>query len=220
MIRDVLRTRGWLSLQARDVQDAVLALGREQNVEAGRTVFSVGDPAGGCYAILRGQVAVSIAPGVHGPNIAHIARPGTWYGEGAFISRGPRRVSLQAVVDSVLFHLPLDVMDRLAAEDPEWTRRFAQMLMVNLDLALHAIDDLLIEDPSRRIAAVLLRCLGDEPSGTLSIAQAELGRLSNTSRKVVNRVLRSFAERGWVRQSYGRIEVCDPSAMQGHVRGS
>ncbi|MGI1664235.1 Crp/Fnr family transcriptional regulator [Palleronia sp. KMU-117] len=107
-------------------------------------------------------------------------------------------------------------MDRLTADDPEWIRRFALILMSNVDLSLHAIDDLLIRNPSRRIAAVLVRCLGDEGGGTLSISQTELGRLSNTSRKVVNRTLDRYAELGWINQGYGRIEVADATALRFH----
>lgn len=220
MKRDILRNRGWLSLQPRAIQDAVLANGREQVFEPGTSVFSVGDPPGGCFALLQGQLAVSIAPNMRGPNLVHVARPGTWYGEGAYLTRGLRRVGLHPVVESTLFHLPLDAMDRLSAKDAEWTRRFAQMLMINLDLALHALDDLLIEDPSRRVAAVLVRCLGEEESGTLSISQAELGHLSNTSRKVVNRVLGSFVERGWLRQGYSKIEVTEVRALRDHAEST
>lgn len=220
MLRDVLRRQGWLSHQPQALQDAVLANGREQRFPAGSTVFSVGDPPGGCYAILQGHLAVSIAPNQNGPTLAHVARQGTWYGEGAFLTRGPRRITLQAVVDCVLFHLPLDAMDRLAAEDPEWIRRFALILMSNIDLAIHAIDDLLIRDPSRRIAAVLVRCLGEGCGGTLSISQTELGRLTNTSRKVVNQTLDRFAQLGWIEKGYGRIEVIDPLGLRDHAQDS
>lgn len=218
MQREILRTKGWLSFQPGEVQDAILDNGREQVFEAGKTIFAVGDPPGGCYALLQGQLAVSIAPSDRGPNIAHVASPGTWYGEGACLSRGPRRISLQPVIQSTVFHLPLSAMDRLIAEDAEWIRRFAQMLLVNLDLALHAVDDLLIEEPSRRVAAVLVRCLGSERPAELALAQSELGRLSNVSRKVVNRILGTFAERGWIRQGYGKIEVADISALRAHAQ--
>lgn len=216
MYRDVLRTRGWLSLQPLFVQDTILAHGRERRFSAGEVVFAVGDPPGGCYAIVSGQFAITIAPNANGPNLAHLAGTGRWYGEGGFFTRGPRRVGLQAVVESSLFHLPLTAMDQLAAEDAEWCRRFGMILMENLDLTLHVIDDLLLEDHSRRIAAVLARCLGEDEAGTLTIAQAELGRLSNVSRKVVNRILGEFAEKGWIAQRYGKIDVIDAHALRLH----
>ncbi|MDW4497422.1 Crp/Fnr family transcriptional regulator [Sulfitobacter sp. D35] len=214
MSRTLLRTNGWLAHQPVAVQDAVLGLGREQSFDVGEMVFSVGDPPGGCYAVLKGQIAVSISESPAGPKIAHLAQPGLWYGEGAFLSRSARIIGLQAVVPSVLFHLPLVAMDRLAAEDPEWIRRFSQMLLINTNLALRAVDDLLIADPSRRVAAVLIRCIGDgAPVGTIRLSQTELGQLSNVSRKLVNRCLGDFERKAWLQRGYNRIEVNDAPAL-------
>ena len=184
-------------------------------------MFSVGDPPGGCYAVLKGQLAVTVSESPVGPKLAHLAQPGLWYGEGAFISRGSRVVGLQAVVPSVLYHLPLAAMDRLAAEDPEWIRRFGQMLLANTNLALRAIDDLLITDPSRRVAAVIARCVGAETNaGTINISQSELGQLASVSRKLVNRFLGDFAERGWLEPGYNRIDMIKGAALAAYAHGS
>lgn len=209
MSREILRAHGWLSYQSRGIQDALLASGREQSFSPGTTIFSVGDPPGGCFALIRGQLTISIAPNSRGPSLAHVATPGAWYGEGAYLTRGERRVGLHVVIESRLFHVPLEAMDRLTAHDPEWMRRFGTILINNFHIALQALDDLLIEDASRRIAAVLARCLGSGAGRTLVLSQHELGLMSNASRKVVNQTLRSFAENGWLRPGYGRLEVLD-----------
>lgn len=213
MPHDILRNRGWLARQPAEFQEQVLALGRVRRFGRGAMVYSVGDPPGGIFGILQGVLAISIAPGATGPHLAHFARPGAWFGEGAFLTGEPRRIGLLALVDSVLFHLPLDAMERLADGDPETMRRFGQIAMGNIDLCLHAINDLLIADPVARIAATLLRCLGDEASGRVTISQAELGRLSNASRKVVNRALRALAGAGLVQVRYAEIAVLDPGAL-------
>jgi CRP-like cAMP-binding protein len=214
MRTDILKKTGWLASYAEPLQDHLLAKGHVQHVPAGSVIFEVGGPPGGCYAALSGQIAVTIAPNESGPNIAHLARPGHWYGEGAYFTGGARRVGVHAVSDCEVFHLPLPAMQKLSAEDPEWTRRFACCLMKNLDLALHAIDDLLITDPRRRIAATLVRCLGDEPAGTIKVSQTELGRLSNTSRKVVNRTLAEFEKQDWLSRHYGEIAVSSVKSLR------
>ena len=109
-------------------------------------------------------------------------------------------------------------MDRLAAEDPEWIRRFGVMLLGNTNLALRAIDDLLIADPSRRLAAVFARCVGAETdAGTLSISQTELGELSRVSRKLVNRFLGDFEQRGWLQRGYNRIDLINGAALAAYA---
>lgn len=214
MKTNILKHTGWLASYAQTFQDQLISSGFVQHFPAGSVIFEVGGPPGGCYAALTGQIAITIAPNESGPNIAHLARPGHWYGEGAFFTGGARRVGVQAVSDCDVFHLPLPAMQKLCAEDAEWTRRFACCLMKNLDLALHAIDDLLITDPRRRIAATLVRCLGDEPAGTIIISQTELGRLSNTSRKVVNRTLAEFEEEGWLSRKYGEIAASSVQSLR------
>jgi len=213
MTRHVLKQWGWLSHLPAELQDTVLSAGRERQFDRGSAVFAVGDPPGGAYAIVEGEVAITIAPGPAGPHLVHLARPGLWIGEGAFFTRQPRRVGLEALSKSTLFHLPLDAMDRLTHSDPEWMRRFGQMLMLNVDLALHTIDDLLIPDPTRRVIAALVRCLGDREGGKLAISQSELGRMTNVSRKVVNRVVGTLANAGLVQQGYGQIEVLSTKAL-------
>lgn len=211
---DVLRSQGWLSQQPEAFATAVLQQGHLRRFANGARVFSVGDPAGGAYAIVSGVVAISIAPGATGPHLVHYGSPGWWFGEGGFLTGRPRMLGVDAIGDCQLFHLPLEAMERLAARDPANIRRFGQIAMVNIGLALTVIDGLLEPDPARRIAASLCRCLGAAPSGSVRISQAELGQISNVSRKVVNRVLREFGQRGWLSVGYGRIEVREARALR------
>lgn len=217
---DILKSRGWLSRQPEAFQNDVLALGRVQRFRRGEMIYAVGDPPGGAYGILGGAISISIAPGAGGPHLVHQETPGWWFGEGCFLTGQPRRISLSAATDSVMFHLPLHAMERLAAEDPASTRRLAQIAMQNIDLCFRAIEDLLIPDPARRIAAVLLRCLGDDPRRTVRVSQAALGRISNTSRKVVNRTLGRFSADGLVRLGYAEIEILDIAALRRLAAGT
>ena len=75
-------------------------------------------------------------------------------------------------------------MERMAAEDSANIRRFAQIAINNIDLALHVISDLMIAQPERRIAAVLARTAGTQHEPVIRVSQAELGRLANASRKL------------------------------------
>lgn len=214
-----LRNFGWLSTLTRERQDAVLDAGRIQSYRRGTEIIRVGDPPGGPYAVLDGEIAVSIAPHLSGPVIVHLATPGWWIAEGAFLTRNERQLGLTAKQDSTLFYLPLDALERLAADDPEWIRLVGQMLMLNVGVTFRTIGDLLIPEPKRRVASTLLRCIGQESSGTVTVSQLELGHMTNTSRKVVNRVLADLAERGLVSQSYGRIEVISAAGLRAYADG-
>lgn len=208
----VLLQRGWLSRQPDDFQTAVLALGRIRTYARGETIYALGSEPGGTFAVLTAPIAVLIAPDASGPFLAHLARPGDWFGEGAFLTGEPRRVGLEALTDCSLFHLPLDAMERLAASDPAATRRFAQIAMMNIDLSLSVIGELMIPDVSRRLAAFLLRATASGLT-PLPLTQAQVARMANTSRKVVNSVLSRFAAEGWVETGYAAVMVKDPEAL-------
>lgn len=214
MAEQVLSRWGWLSGQPEDFRRRVFDQCLLQQVEARAPVYLQGDPPGGIYGLAAGTFAVSIAPGEGGPYLAHLGAVGTWIGEGPFLTGEPRRVELTAVTQCVVLNLPLHAMERMAAEDPMAIRRFAQIAINNLDLSLHVISDLMIANPERRIAAVLVRSAGAQREPVLRISQAELARLANASRKLVNKALHRFAESGWLEPGYNAIKIQDTQALK------
>lgn len=211
---DYLLRHGWLSGQSADLQDKVIARLCVQVFAAGTIVFTLGDPPGGVYAVVTGSLAVSIATGRSGPHFAHIAGAGSWFGEGAFMTRQPRRIGLETMSESVLAYLPLADMEQLAADDPEVLRAFGQIAIYNLGTCLLAVEDLLIVDPARRVAAVLWRSVGGRSGAEIPVTQAELGRLANTSRKRTLSAVKKLSALGLVRQGYHRIEVVEADRLR------
>jgi CRP-like cAMP-binding protein len=99
-------------------------------------------------------------------------------------------------------------------------RRFAQIAIGNLDLALGVVADLMIGQPERRIAAVLIRSAGLQDERTVRLSQAELGRLANVSRKLVNRALQRFAAASMVLPRYGAVQILDMQALKQFSAGA
>jgi CRP/FNR family cyclic AMP-dependent transcriptional regulator len=219
LAEQTLSRRGWLARQPESFQRLVLNDCLLQQLERGAPVYHLGDPPGGIYGIAAGSLAVSIAPGEVGPYLAHLATVGFWIGEGPFLTGEPRRVGLMAATDCVLMNLPLHSMEQMAADDPAAIRRFAQIAISNLDLALRVISDLMIGQPDRRIAAVLVRSAGEQHEPIVRVSQTELGRLANASRKLVNKALKRFAEAAWVAPHYGAIQIFDVQALKQFAAG-
>lgn len=65
----------------------------------------------------------------------------------------------------------------------------------------------------RRVALSLLEAAGED-DGTLRITQEELSRDASSAREAVTRMLRRFAEQGFVRLHRGRIELTDRAALR------
>jgi CRP/FNR family transcriptional regulator, cyclic AMP receptor protein len=71
----------------------------------------------------------------------------------------------------------------------------------------------MIAQPEQRIAAVLVRSVGPQQKPMVRVSQAELGRMANASRKLVNKALNNFAGLRWVEPGYNAITIHDVQAL-------
>ncbi len=212
----IVKANGWLSVQPPEIQNHVLGRSLMLRFDAGAVVYRMGDDPGGIYGLVSGSLTINCAPPDRTPQLLHIGYPGGWTGEGCFISRQPRRLDLRAHAESWLLHLPLDQMDQLADADPRFTISFAQILMGTVDTLVRIVSDLQHQAPARRIAAVIER--GACPvTGTLPLTQAEIGKMSCTSRRQVNAVLKQFSTRGWISTAYGGLRIVQPRALRAYI---
>ena len=100
----------------------------------------------------------------------------------------------------------------MAGRDPMATRRFTQIVMINLDIVMKAFYDMQEPDECRRIARALRRVAALENT-PIPLAQDALGMLSNASRKTVNAALKRFADAGWLKKAYRSITVTNLEAL-------
>jgi CRP/FNR family transcriptional regulator, cyclic AMP receptor protein len=75
----------------------------------------------------------------------------------------------------------------------------------------------ILQDLPGRLASALLR-LSDKPQGrTISITQQEISEMVGMTRESINKQLRAWATRGWVRLEHGAIVVLKPESLQALV---
>jgi CRP/FNR family transcriptional regulator, cyclic AMP receptor protein len=223
--RKIIIDNGWLSLTPPAFQGVVLDRCRLEEFKAGHCIFMVGDPPGGMYGLVSGGLGISIAPGERGPYFAHLAKPGTWFGENSAIAERPRRIGLTATRDALLLHLPLARINEIVAKDPASWRLFALVTSDHIDLAIGACDDLMLRDHVKRCIAVLLRLGGcrynsliDSPHDEIDVSQDEIATLANVARTTVGRVLRNLEKAGHIEQRYRRIGILAPNALRAMLR--
>ncbi|MCY1287016.1 Crp-like helix-turn-helix domain protein [compost metagenome] len=215
--RAILKSVGWLAGQPAAFQEQVLSRITLKLYAAGDVVYRLGGPLGGVYGLVSGSVVVTTAPPATSPRLFHYATPGSWIGEGCFLSRERRRVGMQAATDTCLAYLPLDAMDRIAAQDPVSIQRFAQILILNTDILVRAFYDIQNPDEQRRIASTLCR-IGGTNDMPIPLTQAELGLMSNSSRKQVNSALSRFEARGWITKGYRTVTLKNFAELQAFAR--
>src|SRR5208283_4325719 len=130
---DIVSRQGWLSFAPPPFRRIVLDRCKLQEFKAGATIYSVGDPPGGMYGLVRGSLAISIAPGERGPYVAHFAQPGTWFGEAAAFTEQPRRIGLAVARDTEVLHLPLFAIREIVSADPGAWRYFGLAAIAHND---------------------------------------------------------------------------------------
>ena len=217
----IVSRHGWLSFTPPPFRKVVLDRCKLQAFKAGATVYSVGDPPGGMYGLVRGNFALSIAPGERGPYIAHFARPGTWFGEAAAFTEQPRRIGLAVPRDSKVLHLPLPAIREIVAADPGAWRFFGLAAIAHNDVAIGGADDLLIRDHVKRSVAVLLRlggCRRETPQGgqpiEVDVSQEDFAAMTNTARTTAGTVLRKLEAEGCVEVAYRCVRILAPDRLR------
>ena len=217
----IVSREGWLSFTPPPFRQTVLERCKLQELKAGATIYSVGDPPGGMFGLVRGSFALSIAPGERGPYVAHFARPGTWFGEAAAFTEQPRRIGLAVTRNSKFLHLPLPAIREIVTADPGAWRFFGLAAIAHNDTAIGAADDLLIRDHVKRSVAVLLRlggCRYRTPSGSspieVDVSQEDFAVMTNLARTTAGTVLRTFEASGHIKVSYRRVSILAPDKLR------
>lgn len=214
----IMNDTGWLPRVPEGFRAEVLRRSILMHFSAGEVIYRVGDPPGGLYGLVSGTIGINMADAGALPRLVMLGIPGHWTGEGGFLTRTPRRIDLRAVVETNVFHLPLDVLDQMAARDPDVVHHIATLLVVSVEFLMRMVHDLQVPEVDRRIASVLHRTswIGEVP---IPLSQAELGVMANASRKQVNAALKRFTEAGWLQHSYRTITVTDVSALRRFAEG-
>ncbi|WP_313458804.1 Crp/Fnr family transcriptional regulator [Stenotrophomonas sp.] len=209
---DVVCRHGWLSQLPVSFQQQLLPHMRLHTYTAGQFIYRRGDPLGGIYGLVSGVVAVDIAPPGEECRLVQYGTPGSWTGEGCFLTRQPRRLDLRACGEVSVIHVPLAAMDELARGDAAVQGYIAQMLMSNVYVLMRIVHDLQIPQVDRRIASTMTR-LQVAQSEALPITQTELGQLANASRRQVAAAFKRFIAQGWVEATYRSVRVTDAAAL-------
>lgn len=215
----MLAERGWLSLTSPAFRTAVLEKLSVHHFKGGDPVYRIDDRSGGLWAIMDGSIEAEM-PGATGPSLGHFATPGFWFGEGTLIHPTPRRVGVFAIGPATLAHVSLADCQAILAADPSGWRWIALLSTFSTDLVLQLAADLLLRDPEKRTAALLLRLSGQRNGRFLKshrmpvqLSHEKLGQMVNLSRNAIGPILASFAGRGFIAVRYRSIDVLDAPGL-------
>jgi CRP/FNR family transcriptional regulator, cyclic AMP receptor protein len=184
----------------------------------GATIFSKGDPGNSLYAVVAGTVKISISSPDGRNAILNLVGPGETFGEMSVLDGQTR--SADAIANTNCEIYVIDRRDFLPfmRNQPALSMKFIELLCTRLRWTSDQVEQVILQDLPGRLASALIglaeRRKLEPESQTISITQQEISEMVGMTRESINKQLRAWAARGWVRLEHGAIVVLDPVSLR------
>ena len=189
--------RGWLAAAA-----------RQQKLADGERAYQIGDPPGGLYRVLSGEVRLVSYPETGRQLVNLVARVGRWFGELSILDGGPRPHDAIAAGRSLVLHIPLADIVAMAQANPALYRHIALLTCQQHRATIDHIGLMLLRSPPARLAHILLTLAGEGPCrGHVRINREDLACRIGMPRRSLSRLLEEAEQTGLIRTIHGRIEI-------------
>ena len=208
----------WLALlSADDRADATAAL-QVSSAEPGERVCRIGAPSTYWFGVIDGLLKMSNVS-LEGAQITYTGiPPGAWFGEGTLLKREVYRYNIEALRNSTVAGLPIEVFWRLLERSIPFNRFVMLQLNERLGqfIAAREIDRNNQPDArvARSLAALFHPVLYPGVGQVLRITQQELAWLVGLSRQRVNEALNALQAGLLIRIEYGGVRVLDLAALR------
>src|SRR5215471_10444569 len=187
-------------------RDALFARARVQKYAAQQTIFLMGSPGDSMLAVLSGTIRISV-PSADGKEVVlAILGPGEICGEIALLDGKERTADAKAATDcSVVVLERRDVLAFFAQHPDAWAK-LVDVLCERLRFADQQMAEFALSPVPVRLARALLRlAISDErpvngaAPARVHLTQHELGNIIGATRESVNKYLRAWQRKGYVR---------------------
>jgi CRP-like cAMP-binding protein len=202
----------------RPIIDRLVSRAVTRRVKKGAVIFRKGDAGTNLCAVCTGSVRISV-PSEQGQDaIFNVIPPGEIFGEIALLDGGPRTADAVAVEDSELLVIERRDFIPLVRENPELAMKLIEMVCARLRRTSEQVEDIVFLGLPGRLAKALLQLharAGDRPNNAIRITQRDLSQMIGASRESVNKLLRDWQRRGWLKLQRGGLTLLAPKALAG-----
>ncbi len=109
--------------------------GELRRVPRDSLLYEHGDPATGCYALVRGLVKLSLLGPGGAEKVLRLVAPGESFAESVMFHQQPQPVSARVLADSVVLYLPAKPLFDLLDRD----RHFVRAMLGGLSQRIHTL---------------------------------------------------------------------------------
>jgi CRP/FNR family cyclic AMP-dependent transcriptional regulator len=214
----VLRKHPIFSDLAPDALDQLCRYAQPTTLKRGATLFAKGDPGHSLYAVISGTVKISVSSPDGRNAILNLIGAGEVFGEMSVLDGRVR--SADAIANTNCEILIIDRRDFLpfVHSQPALAMKFIELLCGRLRWTSDQVEQIILQDLPGRLASALLGLTEkrklENASRTIAITQQEISEMVGMTRESINKQLRAWAARDWLRLEHGAIVVLNADPLR------
>ena len=198
--------------------DQLCRYAKHATLKRGATIVSKGDPGNSLIAVISGTVKMSVSSPDGRSAIFNLIGAGEVFGEIAVLDGQARTADATANTNCEIFVIDRREFLPFVRSHPALAMKFIELLCAKLRWTSDQVEQLILQNLPGRLASALIRLAGkQEPAlegRTIAVTQQEISEMVGMTRESINKQLRVWASRNWVRLEHGAIVVLDTESLQ------
>jgi CRP-like cAMP-binding protein len=187
-------------------------------LKRGATIVSKGDPGNSLVVVVSGTVKISISSPDGRSAILNLIGPGEIFGEVALLDGRARTADATANTNCEIYVIDRRDFIPFVRSHPALAMKLIELLCERLRWTSDQVEEVILQNLPGRLASALLRLTEKHklaPAGrTIAITQQEISEMVGMTRESINKQLRAWAARNWVRLEHGAIVVLNAEMLR------
>ena len=198
--------------------DQLCRYAKHITLKRGASIFCKGDPGNSLFAVISGTVKISISSPDGRNAILNLIGPGEIFGDIAVLDGAPRSADATANTNCEFFVIDRREFLPFVRSQPALSMKFIELLCARLRWTSEQVEQIILQNLPGRLASALIGLTEKrklEPANhTIAITQQEISEMVGMTRESINKQLRAWANRNWVRLEHGAIVVLDAESLR------
>jgi CRP-like cAMP-binding protein len=198
--------------------DQLCRYAKYSTLKRGTTIVSKGDPGNSLIAVISGTVKISVSSPDGRSAILNLIGPGETFGEIAVLDGLARTADATANTNCEIYVIDRREFLPFVRSQPALAMKFIELLCTRLRWTSDQVEQVILQNLPGRLASALIRLTEKhklEPGGrTIAVTQQEISEMVGMTRESINKQLRVWAARNWVRLEHGAIVVLNAEPLR------
>jgi CRP-like cAMP-binding protein len=198
--------------------DQLCRYAKHSTLKRGATIVSKGDPGNSLVVVVSGTVKISISSPDGRSAILNLIGAGEIFGEVALLDGRARTADATANTNCEIYVIDRRDFIPFVRSQPALAMKLIELLCDRLRWTSDQVEEVILQNLPGRLASALLRLTEKHklaPAGrTIAITQQEISEMVGMTRESINKQLRAWAARNWVRLEHGAIVVLNAEMLR------